>query len=439
MHQKVVYHLIYILLLFFALPLSVAGKDFVLVIDAGHGGKDAGAIGTYSKEKNINLNVALKVGELIQKNCSDVKLIFTRKTDVFVELDERANIANRAKADLFISVHTNAVEKGNDVVGSETYSLGMARANENLDVAKRENSVILYEKNYQERYAGFNPNSSESYIIFDYMQDQYMKQSAELANNIQRQYASNGRPNKGVHQAGFLVLRKTSMPSVLTELGFITTPQEEQYLNSEKGTDELALSIYRGFMEYRNTMERHKSVVLTYADEKKAQQDSEKDKAKQESDTKENTDQGNNQTNEKQDADSQPDTKIPSVETNPQKVENKATEETIKVEPSVHKKAKQEAQDNKADNSNKTPVFKIQFLTAGRMLRAGSSQFKGLEKVDYYLDKNIYKYTYGSTTSYSEILTLRKSIVDKFPDCFVVAFNGKDKMSLQEAIKNNKK
>ncbi len=149
------------LTLLWLIPVIMPAK-FVLVIDAGHGGNDPGAIGTYSKEKNINLNVALKLGSLIEKNCSDVQVVYTRKTDVFVGLKERANIANHAKADLFISVHTNSLPKGRIAYGSETYSLGMARAKENLEVAKRENSVILYESNYQEKYAGFNPNQSES-------------------------------------------------------------------------------------------------------------------------------------------------------------------------------------------------------------------------------------------------------------------------------------
>ena len=146
--------------LLWLIPVIMPAK-FILVIDAGHGGKDPGAIGTYSKEKNINLNVALKFGAYVEKNCPDVQVIYTRKTDVFVTLIERANIANRAKANLFISIHTNSLPNGRIASGSETYSLGMARAKENLDVAKRENSVILYESNYQERYAGFNPNRSE--------------------------------------------------------------------------------------------------------------------------------------------------------------------------------------------------------------------------------------------------------------------------------------
>ena len=235
---------------------DVEKRNFTLVIDAGHGGHDAGAVGAYSKEKDINLKVALAFGRLVENNCPDVKVVYTRKTDVFIPLQRRADIANNNKADLFVSVHTNALPAGRQAYGSETYTLGMARANANLAVAKRENSVITLESDYKSTYQGFDPNKAESYVIFEFMQDKFMKQSVDLATCIQRQYASAGRPNKGVHQAGFLVLRNTSMPSVLTELGFITTPSEEAYLNSQQGVTELSRSIYNGFLAYRRMHQR---------------------------------------------------------------------------------------------------------------------------------------------------------------------------------------
>ena len=235
---------------------DVEKRNFTLVIDAGHGGHDAGAVGAYSKEKDINLKVALAFGRLVENNCPDVKVVYTRKTDVFIPLQRRADIANNNKADLFVSVHTNALPAGRQAYGSETYTLGMARANANLAVAKRENSVITLESDYKSTYQGFDPNKAESYVIFEFMQDKFMKQSVDLATCIQRQYASAGRPNKGVHQAGFLVLRNTSMPSVLTELGFITTPSEEAYLNSQQGETELSRSIYNGYLAYRRMHQR---------------------------------------------------------------------------------------------------------------------------------------------------------------------------------------
>ncbi len=244
------------ILISFAVSTVKADHTFTLVIDAGHGGRDAGAVGAFSKEKDINLKVALAFGRYVERNCPDVKVVYTRKTDVFLALNERANIANRNKADLFVSIHTNALPKGKIARGFEVYSLGMHRASDNLDVAKRENSVILIEKDYKQRYEGFDPNSSESYIMFEFIQDKNMAKSVELAKLIQKEVcASAGRPNKGVHQAGFLVLRATSMPSCLVELGFITTPDEERLLNSDSGVEDHARGIYQAFVKYKKKIQ----------------------------------------------------------------------------------------------------------------------------------------------------------------------------------------
>lgn len=246
--MKRLYLFIYIILL----PVLAFAKPFTMVIDAGHGGKDPGAIGKTSKEKDINLKVALALGKLIEDNLKDVSVVYTRKTDVFVELDQRANIANKNKADLFISIHTNASAGNKTVKGTETYTLGMHRAASNLEVAKRENSAIMLEKDYEEKYEGFNPKSAESYIIFELMQDEYMKQSVSLADKIQKQFVSTAkRSNRGVYQAGFLVLRATSMPSCLVELGYISTPEEENYLNSQEGINNLSKSIYNAIKQYK--------------------------------------------------------------------------------------------------------------------------------------------------------------------------------------------
>lgn len=237
---------------------------FTVVIDPGHGGNDPGAIGTRGKEKNINLNVARKLGRLIEDNCNDTKVVYTRKSDIFVPLHRRAEIANNAKANLFISIHTNAVARKNSYVkGAETYTLGLHRTEENLEVAKKENSVILIEDDYKQRYAGFNPNSSESYIIFEFMQDKNMSQSVNFATLIQQNFKSYNRIDKGVHQAGFLVLRETSMPSVLIELGYISNPSEETYLLSDKGTTDLANAIYRAFINYKGNSSKIKPTTVT--------------------------------------------------------------------------------------------------------------------------------------------------------------------------------
>ncbi len=242
-------------LLLVTMLLPQTASAYTIVIDPGHGGGDAGAIGFISKEKNINLSVALELGRLLKVNMPEVNVVYTRKTDVFVALDQRANIANKAKADLFISIHTNSTaagKAGTTANGTETYTLGMHRAAENLAVAKRENSVITLESNYEEKYEGFDPSSSESYIIFELMQDEYMKQSVKFADLVQNQFSSYaGRVNKGVMQAGFLVLRNTSMPSVLIELGFINNRNEEKFLNTSDGIAKMARSIYNAIKKYR--------------------------------------------------------------------------------------------------------------------------------------------------------------------------------------------
>ena len=224
------------MIMIYAFPAGYA-KDFVLVIDAGHGGHDSGALGAHAKEKNINLGVALKLGKMVKENIPGVKVVYTRKNDTFLTLQERADVANKAGGDLFISIHTNSVDRKSpnrkSVNGASTYTLGLHRTRENLEVAKRENSVILLEKDFSTRYEGFDPNSSESYIIFEFQQDKHMEQSVNFASDIQRQFRSvAGRADKGVRQAGFWVLAKTSMPSVLVELDFICNPKVENFLSS---------------------------------------------------------------------------------------------------------------------------------------------------------------------------------------------------------------
>ena len=243
--------LLFVFLCYMAIALG-ADKRFVLVIDAGHGGHDCGAKGSFSYEKNINLNVALAFGKYVEHNCPDVKVIFTRKTDIFIPLHKRAEIANKNKADVFISIHTNAVPSGHTARGIETYTMGMRRSEEKLSAAKRENSVIMIEKDYKEHYEGYDPNSPESTIMFEFMHDQNMSESVELARNIQKNLCiSSGRQNKGVKQDVFLVLRETSMPACLIELGFITTPDEERMLNDERHIEQMAKGIYQGFINYR--------------------------------------------------------------------------------------------------------------------------------------------------------------------------------------------
>ncbi len=222
-----------------------------VVIDAGHGGKDPGAIGKMAKEKDIVLNVALKLGAYINEFMPDVKVVYTRDTDVFVPLNKRAEIANKSKADLFISIHANAISTPK-IYGAETFVLGLHRTKENLEVAKLENSVIVLEEDYTTTYEGFDPNSAESYIIFELMQNIHIDQSIQMASLVQNQFKERvGRRDRGVKQAGFLVLRQASMPSVLVELGFLTNSNEEKFIASEKGQSYMASAIFRAVRSYK--------------------------------------------------------------------------------------------------------------------------------------------------------------------------------------------
>jgi N-acetylmuramoyl-L-alanine amidase len=243
-----------IVLISFSLMVFADGsgkkESYIIVIDPGHGGKDPGAIGSYSFEKNITLSIALKTGEFIEQNLKNVKVVYTRSTDKFVDLDVRSDIANKNNADLFISIHANGID-AQSIYGTETYVMGHSKDQANLDVAIKENQVILLENNYSTKYEGFDPKSPESYIMFTLMQNIYLKQSTELASMIQTQYRDQiGRFDRGVKQAGFVVLYKTSMPSVLTETGFISNIAEEKFINSKQGQENIATSIYKACREY---------------------------------------------------------------------------------------------------------------------------------------------------------------------------------------------
>ena len=420
-------------------------KKFVLVIDPGHGGKDPGAIGTYSKEKNINLNVALAFGKLVEANCPDVKVIYTRKADVSVDLQERTAIANRAKADLFISIHTNALPKGRQAYGAETYTLGMARSAENLDVAKRENAAILVEDNYNERYAKFNPNSSESYIIFEFMQDEYMKQSVSLAKSIQKQYVKvANRQNKGVHQAGFLVLRETSMPSVLTELGFISTPGEEAYLNSDNGIKKLGRSIYKGFIDYKQSQDGKKRATPPY----KEVDDTDTPAP---SDTREKAEKQPQQQENKQIDDGIIIITDPIQQEEPQPKENNGgsvlgeqfgDKKNIEQQP-VEKEEKTvqnvtSPQEAETGETSGDIVFRIQFMTSDTPLKGNDKRLQGINGLGCYTENGITKYTCMPTNDYNEAIKNQKEVRQKYPDAFVVAFRGEKHISLGEAIREYK-
>lgn len=387
----------------FAAALSAANKKFTLVIDAGHGGHDAGAKGAFSMEKNINLNVALAFGQYVENNCPDVRVIYTRKKDVFIPLHTRADIANKNKADLFVSIHTNAVPRGKTVRGMETYTLGMHRAATNLDVAKRENSVILIEKDYKQRYEGFDPNSSESYIMFEFMQDKNMAQSVELAKYVQkRACASANRQNKGVKQAGFLVLRETSMPSCLIELGFITTPDEEHYLNSSNGIDRLGYGIYQAFVDYKRKYDSN--ITVPYQAER----------------------------NE--------DVSIPTIVPQ-EEVAKEKPKEKAKVTAPVKVQPEPSVPETVADTEvakepkDSTLIFKVQIMASASKQRISKSKLNGQPAAKYYEEGGFYKYTVGESEDYDEIAKIRESLVENFPEAFIIAFRGDQKVDTRAAIR----
>lgn len=364
-------------LLFLLLTLTTAQavaqkggkKTFTVVIDAGHGGVDPGALGKKSQEKNINFTVSNMLGEMIKKAYPEVKVIYTRTTDVKIPLARRADIANKANANLFISIHSNA-STNKSANGCQTFTLGAGIDAEAKAAAMYENEVILTEDNFEETYKGFDPRSSESYIIFELMRSHDMELSVKLAEMVQKGMLGNTTLNdRGVSAAGFLVLHRTVMPSILIELGFITNSKDEGIIASKEGQAKLAKGIFNGFAEYYELYGKSKE-----------EKESKSTAAKQGG-----TDKG--------------------------------------------KEAKVESN---AKNSGK-PVFKIQIMAADSKLASDDKRFKGL-KTGYYKENGIYKYTHGESEDYNKILQLKKQISDKFADAFIVAFLNGEKINTRQAI-----
>jgi N-acetylmuramoyl-L-alanine amidase len=354
-----------------------------IVIDPGHGGHDSGCHGAGAYEKNVALAVSLKLGKLIEDNFSDIKVIYTRKTDVFVELYQRAQIANDSKADLFICIHCNSGPKA--AFGAETFVMGLHKSDDNLNVAKRENAVILQEDNYQRKYDGFDPNSAEANIIFSLYQNAFLDQSLYFADRLQHEFKHHAsRHNRGVKQAGFLVLYRTTMPSVLIETGFLTNGEEEKFLKSSAGQQKIANSILRALNTYKSWIEgssEHHDLKIPKDEEQV------------------------NQNNEKHDEQT-----------------TNAQSENI----SINKTEKE------SDNSG--IVFRIQVYTSPEKISLNSPRFKGRSDVwEYKFNKN-WKYTIGSCDKQEDALKLLTDLKKAgFDDAFVVAFKNNVRISLQEA------
>jgi len=379
MRPTVKYLLLLIIILLAPLQVTQAAtaQPFTVVIDAGHGGKDPGALGSIVREKDIILDVALRVGQLIARQHPTVKIIYTRSTDVFIPLQQRADIANKANANLFISIHADYSEN-KLAKGPTCYTLGPNRSKDNFEIAKRENSVILLEDNYKQRYEGFDPNSAESYIMFEFMQDNYMTKSIELASMIQKNFKQAGRSTKGVRQDVFLVLRNTSMPSVLVELGFVTNREEELYLKSDTGKNELAEGIAKAFTEFKTAYERKNGVQASMP-------------ARNES--------------------------ISVVADTPIAPVKLVTSDVVL-----------------SDNSIQ---FSVQLLTVPSKLSAKDKRLKGYT-LDFYTEKGSYKYTLGSYTDFDSANAACAKLHKEFPDAFVVAFKNGKRIPANDARKQTK-
>lgn len=417
MRRKRVFFLITMLL--FAVAVMAANRKFTLVIDAGHGGTDHGAPGSYSKEKDLTLKYALAFGRYVEDNSPDVRVVYTRKTDVFVTLAGRADIANKCNADLFLSFHINAVTGSKSAHGFQSWTLGRGEHSgdrgikANLDVAKRENSVMFLEKDYKTVYKGFDTNSSESDIMYEFIADKNREKSVELSRLLQQYVcASTGRVNGGSHQNNLAVLRLTSMPSCLLELGFISTPDEEDFLNDDASVALYVKGVYNAFMKYRQRYGNDISVPYKpIKEEPTIPQVVPSDYRKPAADN-------------------------PAPRKSKRRVERKSAEadnNLAKVEP-PHKEGDVQVP-NRVENDK--PVFKVQLLVSSNVLKSDDNRFKGLTNIESYKE-GLYKYTYGASTNYNEIYRLRKQILDRFPDAFIVAFRNGNKMDINAAIQEFK-
>lgn len=424
------------LFFFFALVATSAASRFTLVVDAGHGGNDFGAPGAVSNEKDLTLKYALAFGRFVESHCPDVRVIYTRKTDVFIPLHERADIANRNKADLFISIHINAVDGSHTAHGFQSYTLGRGERSgdrgirENLDVAKRENSVIFLEKDYQKKYSGLDMNSAEGDIMFEFIADNNRQRSVELSRLMQHCVCqATGRQDGGSHQNNLAVLRLTSMPAILLELGFISTPDEEQFMNSDSAVDLYTKGIYNAFITYKNKYDTQSA--LPYQNNVIEVSAPVNDKTDDDIDDRRNSVAAKTTVREsanrrKGNNDAQQKRELTAANTS-----NTKTEKVVKA-------AKQPRQGNDktvGQQAKHAPVFKIQILQGSYKLPSNDRQFKELTGVERMEDGGKWKYFYGSNTDYNTVNRLRREILDKFPGAFIVAYKDGKQMDVNEAIK----
>ncbi len=381
-------------------PDSTLGVTTV-VIDAGHGGKDPGAVGGEVKEKDVVLDVALELGQMIRSRFDDVEVIQTRTEDTFVPLMERAKIANRNQADLFISVHAN-VAGNTDAHGTETYVLGLHRTEANMKVAKKENSVILMEEDYKTRYENFDPKSPESYIALELMQSEFLDQSLDFAAMAQKHFErEGGRHNRGVKQAGFLVLYKTTMPSVLVELGFLSNASDKKFLVSEKGQDQLARSLFNALKDYKTAMDR---VEIARGKREPGEKGEKKgDKANLTASTGKATPSSGNEEEQKEKG-----------------------KEKENAEPKGEKEGSEDTEDIR---------FRVQIVASSSSIPIKPENFKGFENVNEYISNGVYKYTVGNKKNYNDARELREEVRKKgYSGAFIIAMKDGMRIDLQKAL-----
>lgn len=381
-----------------------------IVIDAGHGGHDPGCHGRKGKEKEVTLSVALKLGKLISENHPDVKVVYTREKDEFIELHERANIANRNHADLFISIHCNSGKS--NAYGVETFSMGLHRSADNLDVAKRENESVLLEKDYKTKYDGFDPNSPEASIIFTLYQNAFLEQSLTIASLVQDEFREvDKRFDRGVKQAGFLVLVYTAMPSILIETGFLTNPEDERLMVTDKGQLKIAESIYRAFRKYKGDLD---DVKINEGKRDELKQDN-----KLEEKPKDNL------------------YKKP-ISNKPVPSDVKQVEDSTKIYDTVQSKR---VLNNEPENTKESAVtYKVQFSSSDKKIPLTSNQFKQLKGVSEYVENGMYKYTVGNFNDFNEAMNLQKEIrTNGFKEAFVVAFKDGKRINMKDALLLQKK
>ena len=505
---RILYNIGVALLLMLTMCVEAGARDkrFTLVIDAGHGGMDHGAVGAISKEKDLTLRYALAFGKMVERECPDVRVVYTRTKDVYLKLIERAEIANREKADLFLSFHINAVEGSRSVKGFQTYTLGRGQSTgnkgilENIDVAKRENSVIYMEKDYKQVYKGFDQDSPESDIMFEFIADKNRERSVDLARYMQQEVCrSTGRINGGAHQNNFAVLRLTSMPGCLLELGFISTREEEQFLNAPTSTDRYAQGIFRAFMQYK--AQHADKIAASSGDKVVAARDGEvvtprgkevatlRDKkvatprvqpapvqsvnAEQpvldqimgrrpvqqmvvsQQTVKSEGAKGNKQGQPTRLVGEKAQETVPVMQPEQATVATQqrmpvmqpeqvtvATQQRVPVmqpeqvtvaiqQPEPVRQAGQVAMAQEAE----APVFKIQIMASPGRMRTTGLAFKGLTPIDSYEEGEYVKYTYGASTDYNAIRQLYRTILNKFPGAFIIAFRGTEKMDVNKAIR----